>query len=599
MAYLNGIRRVFGRVKIVYADKDVSTELKATASGDSEISNKEQVVMGYDTPTIKACTMDGNARMGKGYQMRDKNQICGWWSDKMCDGVGNFSAPFPYLDVSFIARPVIEWLIVGDIKLNQFPVDFELICFNAQGIELARESVKGNDKPLVNIAFTVVPINVTRIRLEIHKWNTQNSKAKIMSFYTLLEEQYEGTDLKEFEVLSELSEQTDNVTYGISSDTATFVLYNRNRKFDRGYLNQLVLLDRKVIPYIGIETADGKIEYTQLGEYYTDHWNVPQDESFAKVQCVDKLIRLQDVTYLGYPLTENGNLYDVIIDILTKADYGKEDYIVDETIKNMVVERLYLPKGNSWDSLQEVLASRMLKGYINKQGKLVVSGQDVKGSYQHEITPKHILKYSKQDKMTEFANQVTVSYSEIKVEDTLITVYEGLVNVEPLGETKVVLDYNGIIANADVMAEQTSGISILSQRNYPNCSEIVFNNTNGATKQLKVTIKGQAIKINTQNLIVSDNESIDKFGVKAYNHNTSFLVQSYDKAKKIANDLLDRLSMRSGRLDITFRGDPSLDLEQTFKCSDRFNDVKDVVCEFNRYVFDGGLQQQTKGRIIK
>ena len=411
MAYLSGIRRVFGKVKIVYADKDVSKELKATASGESSISNKQQVVMGYNSPTVKACTMDGNAQMGRGYQMRSKDQVCGWWSDKMCDGVGNFSAPYPYLDVSFIARPIIEWLIIGDTKLNQYPVDFELICYNNRGYELARQSIKGNDKTLINIEFTVVPIGVTRIRLEIHKWNTPNAKAKIMSFYTLLEEMYEGEDLKEYEVLTELSEQTDNVTYGISSDTATFVLYNKDRKFDRGYLNELVLLDRKVIPYIGIETEDGKIEYTQLGEFYTDHWNVPQDESFAKVQCVDKLIRLQDVIYLGYPVTENGSLYDIIVDILNKAGYKPEDYVMDETIKNMKVEKLYLTKGNSWDSLQEVLSSAMLKGYIDKRGRLVVSGSENKGSYPHKITPNHILKYSKQDKMTEFANQITLSYS--------------------------------------------------------------------------------------------------------------------------------------------------------------------------------------------
>ena len=599
MAYLNGIRRVFGKVKIIYADKDVSKELRVYTSGEEGISYKDQVVLGYNTPTIKACTMDGNSKMGEGYQMRGQGQICGWWSSVLCDNNRNFTSPYPYIEVSFIARPVIEWLIVGDTKLNQYPVDFDLICYNSTGYELAREKVRGNDKPLINIRYTVVPIGVTRIRLEIHKWSTPNAKAKILSFYTLLEEEYIGEDIKEFEVLNELSEQNDNVTYGISSDTATFVLYNKDKKFDRGYLKDLVLLDRKVLPYIGIEKENGEIEYSALGEYYTDKWDIPQDGNFAKVVCVDKLLRLQEITYLGYPLTEEANLYVVVEDILKKAGYERGQYLIDTELLNIKIPNLYLPKGSSWDSLQEVLASSMLKAYIDKQGKLVISAKEQRGTYQNQITAKHILKYSKSDKMTDFANQINVSYTKILVENTVITVYEGDVNIEPLGDTKVILDYNGLITNTKLECVPSAGISIKSIKNYPNCSEVIFTSTLGIEQKLNVKVKGNAIKMHTQNVSVQDNESIDKYGVKSYNHNTSFLVQSYDKAMEIGNILLDRLSMRAGRLDIVFRGDPSLNLEETFKCSDRYDDVKTVVCDYNRYVFDGGLQQETKGRIIK
>ena len=33
-----------------------------------------------------------------------------------------------------------------------------------------------------------------------------------------------------------------------------------------------------------------------------------------------------------------------------------------------------------------------------------------------------------------------------------------------------------------------------------------------------------------------------------------------------------------------------------FTATDRFNDSTDYVCQYNRYSYDGGLKQQTKGR---
>ena len=595
--YLDGVRRVYGKVKIIYADKDVSKELKVESGGESEISHKSQVVLGYNEPSIKACTMDGNATVGGKFQMRDVGQICGFWSDSQSDNNGMFLKPYPYLDVSFIARPIIEWLVIGDTKLNQHPVDFDIICFNAKNMEISRQNNMQNNSTLINIKFVVVPIDVTKIRIEIYKWNKPNCKAKILSFYTMLQEEYLGADIRQFEVLQELTEQTDNVTYGISSDTATISIYNRDRKFDRGYLKELVLLDRKVIPYIGID-KNNSIEYTQLGEFYSDEWQVPQDDNFAKVVCVDKLMRLQDVIYHGFALKENSSLYEIIDDVLINSGYKVAQYVIHESTKEMLVENAYLTKGSSWDTLQEITSSRLLKAYIDKQGILQISAGNSAKKYANKITSKHIIKYNKSDKMTEFANKINVAYSTILIDDTIIKVYEGGIFIEPLGETVSMLDYNGLITNVSVDYTPVDGLELVTHNAYVNCGEITFKNTTDKIIFLMLTVKGNAIKMNTQTINVCDNDSIERFGVKSYNHTSSYLVQNYDTAMEIGNNLLERLSMRSGRIDIEFRGDPSLLLEQEFECSNRFGDTNNIECEYNRYVFDGGLTQQTKGRII-
>ena len=144
------------------------------------------VVLGYNEPSIKACTMDGNIALDDKSQMRVAGQICGFWSDSQSDNDGVFSEPYPYVDVSFIARSIIDRLVIGDAKLNQYPVDFDIICFNAKNMEISRQNYIQNNSTLINIKFVVMPIDVTKIRIEIYKWNKPNCKQKHYHFIQCL-----------------------------------------------------------------------------------------------------------------------------------------------------------------------------------------------------------------------------------------------------------------------------------------------------------------------------------------------------------------------------------------------------------------------------
>lgn len=149
----------------------------------------------------------------------------------------------------------------------------------------------------------------------------------MLQFFDILEEEYSGSDLIDFEVLEELSSSSESAGYGINSDTASFTLYNKERKFDKGYLRSLLLLNRKVIPYIGIE-RDGEIDYTKLGTFYSNEWTVPQTDITVKLKCVDKLMSLQLVTYIGFPFTAGTNLYAIGVYIPLLVDFSKTQILL-------------------------------------------------------------------------------------------------------------------------------------------------------------------------------------------------------------------------------------------------------------------------------
>ena len=59
MEYSDNPRKVYGKVEIVYSDKEISSNMGITVSGNSKISHPREVFEGYVSPTVRACTMDG------------------------------------------------------------------------------------------------------------------------------------------------------------------------------------------------------------------------------------------------------------------------------------------------------------------------------------------------------------------------------------------------------------------------------------------------------------------------------------------------------------------------------------------------------------
>jgi hypothetical protein len=143
--------------------------------------------------------MDGNSTMGGGYQMNDVGIISGWWSNSHCGSNGVFQTP-PWLKLNFLARPLIRWMIIGDSKLNQYPVDFDIKLYRDNTL-VDTKSYTGNTNITITVKYDNPFDDITSIKLTIYKWSTPNAKAKIIQFFDTVKEDYEGADLKEFEIL--------------------------------------------------------------------------------------------------------------------------------------------------------------------------------------------------------------------------------------------------------------------------------------------------------------------------------------------------------------------------------------------------------------
>lgn len=589
MKYSDNPRKVYGKVEIVYADEELSRDVKVAVSANSEISHPAEVYKPPYKPTVKACTMDGNSTMDGTFQMMSDELVVGWWSGKLADSSGVFARK-PYIELSFGMRPIVFWRVIGDEKLHQYPVDFTL-QYKRNGTMVKTDTITGNTE--VEVIVNPKIADITSVRMTISKWSTPNACAKILRFFERVYETYEGKDLLSFEVGEELCSSEGN--YNINSDSMTVSIYNEDRKFDKGYLRTLMLLDRKLYPFIGIENG-GKIEYKPLGVFYSDEWDIPQDSQWVKCTATDRLMRLQIKTYVGFPLVENVSLYEIAEDILMKMGVNPTEYQITERLKDFVVEMALLPKTTGWDALQEIANAGLCKVFIDRENRIVIKCEDdAPENSRIEINPGNMFSYKSNISLTDFSNSVSVDYCEISIKDDIIDVAESEIRLEP-NETKMItIDYTSEVAYPSA-ASNNATVRIISFGSGVNSCTCELRNTTGTAQTTVITVSGNAIDINTRTVTVRDEESIFLYGIVEYSHPTSELVQSHEQAEYMATLLLNRMKAGEGSITAEWRGDPALEVGLAYDSIDRFGDKENLICEYNKFSYDGGLKQETRGR---
>ena len=603
MGYENQVRRLYGKVKIIYQDADASYEIDIDTSGDSKISFPNQVYEGNILPTVKACTMDGHSTMNGEYQMMDESCIVGWWSDRLSDSNGEYkSGEYPFLEMNFITRPITTWTLIGDRKLDQYLVDFDIELYDENGSLKNTHSVRDNDEVKLQVKFDKAYENINRIKLIVKKINTPNAVVKLLQFFDVLEENYSGVELKEFEVLESLATDGEGISYGITSNTLNVTIHNKDRKFDLGHLKDYLLLDRTVIPYIGIENENGEIEYQQLGVYYSDEWSVPQDGQWVKLKCLDRLMKFQKMTYIGYPFSENVSLKAIAEDILKSAGLSQNKYEIDEKLGQMIVPYAFLGKKSVWDALQDVCNAGLCRVYLTRENvvKISVENLDIENT-GIEIKPDRIFTYEMQTRKTDFSNHIEVNYSDINAsltENTRQVVYSNAITIDPNSKRKMIVDYSQNVTSAYLTYLPIENINLISFKSSINGGEFELENTSSKPIVVSVEINGLAIAVNTQTVIIEDEESVGNYGVMSYKPASSELVQTYSRAVEIGNYFMQILNQGAGTLRIVWRGDPSLMLENKFTCVNRFGIPKEYINQYNRFTFNGGLKQETKAREV-
>ncbi|MBQ8426595.1 MAG: hypothetical protein IJX16_02410, partial [Clostridia bacterium] len=341
---------------------------------------------------------------------------------------------------------------------------------------------------------------------------------------------------------------------------------------------------------------NGKVEYTELGTFYSDEWNLSQDSQWVKCLAVDRLLRLQTKTYVGFPLTSNASLYEIAEDILVKIEYTPAMYKISEDLKDVIVPMAYLPKQSAWDALQEIANAGLCKVFIDRQDRINIrSEQEQTGNTAIKIHKGNMFTYNSSISLTEFANRIHVEYCDVTLSEEIVDAATVDIAIDPGASLELTLDYTVDIAYGYIESNNAN-IKLTNFSSGVNACTVTATNESGTLQTATLKVTGNAIEISTKTLTVQDDDSVRNSGVTEYSHPASELVQSHEHAEYICRTLLARMHAGEGVITTQWRGNPALELGSKYDQSDRFDDTSELICEHNKFTYDGGLKQETRGR---
>jgi hypothetical protein len=597
-------RTVYGKVQIDYTDPFLDQSIVTTSNDEANVSYIDQTSNGILKVYAKFAALDGSWILGNGYALTpsydDARYEVGWISGQLSGVDGAFSVPYPKLTCTFSSRPVSKLLVAGDDKRLDFPVDFTVKLYGAGDVLKHTETVTAND--LVLWEENITPVTeVVKAVLEITKVSAVNRSARIIEFFTSVQEIYEGEDIIEINLLEEREISNGGLPVGnISSNELDIKLSNVNRFFDADNtispLYQVVKPNRRIKAWLGV-MVDAVIEYVPLGIFWSGDWEVPEDGLYARTIARDRLELLSKSIYRTSTVSIDSTLLDLAVEVLTDAGLTNTEYSIDTELDSYVVPYGYFDSISHRECLRLITEACNGQCYCDRDGIIKIEGP----SYLSGITTSDliILKENYFKKNTPSITTSIANYIEVEtqplVKGTEIEIYRSIETVAVGAGLSVTVNikYNNV-PSIDVSStlEGATNTSITAETYYAYGADITLTNSGGTTEDITIVTSGKPLTTSDKNKIVAtDATSVAEYGTVKYTLPVNAFMQNNTIAQNIADTILAAYKDALRDLTLEWRGNPALLLGNriTLSLDDPiyFNDYT-IVGAHNGYEQEGG-----------
>ncbi len=617
----DNVRKIDARVDIAYGNEEIADALKFNSDEKNEISNYNNLFNNRNAPAVKAFTLEGNDenKLSCGRALIDP-EIVGWWSTSFSseiaedtelrntDGELVKSYPFaepPTLTVGFgSSRPVKTLQVFGDPQLGEYPTRFAVTLFRGKEFYARKEFT--NTEVKANIDLTAdVPSDrlsngyidgITRMAVEILGWNKPKRLSKIYRCYDDIIEQYKSDELKCFECIRELP-NTDEIAYGLVSGSCSVTLYNKDRKFDQGYLKELMHINKRVVPYIN---------GTKLGSFYIKEWDISQNDMFVKCDASDRLLDFRDIMYEGMMPKSSGErlsfktLFEKVLEYAGNSLLRAFSYAVDKLLGEWSIEP-YLPRKSVWDVLQMLCEASMSFVYVGKDDVIYVKSElmarNTVGS-DVNIDPKNAFSVDIPFFADMEAERVKIPYFRkvVKPDQELYRINDFDASEGQEVTISVEFDKFCEIERVDYGGEKCENITIIKIDESDFKYKITLKlSLNKGDKKKDLVVYGKETTFEKQELTMPADTQSKSREDSLYTHPDCELIQTADLAAKIRDRLLYLYPTGTRSATATWRGAEGLDLLQTAEIKGRYGDGEEYMITQIKNTVDGGFKQEING----
>ena len=623
-------RKIYGRITIDYTDPTIDQSIQVEANENANISYPHQVADNIKEPAAKYASLDGSWILGEGYVLAPlpgdaSIRQMGWWGSTFAGTNGYFSEPYPTLAITFLPRPIVKLQAVGDSQRQEWPVDFDINLYSGENL-VYTEVVTNNDKIAWEKSLDDPVTEITKIELVIKRWSHAGRCAKIVEFFTSVQETYEGEDIISINLLEEKETGVGLPVGHISSNEITVKINNETRKFDVGNkqspVYQLLKPNRRIRAWLGVKHDNDEMEWVPLGLFWSVEWKANEAEVSAETSGRDRLELLRKNKYSTSTVQQNKSLYDLAENILQDAGLIAEQYWIDDELKNFVIPYAYFNEQEHREALRKIAEACLGQVYCDREGVIRIEGPSymenllagetgtyfLEGEFPAEIQvikaygigPEDYFRKDNPPKVDGVANYIEVETQPLTV-DEMKEVYK---SNEPVvieaAETKILtIRYNEspcIDATASLV-DAPAGCAIQDVQYYAWGADVTVYSPNSGTFTLVIEAKPLKV-VNREKVIAKDDASIAENGLLKYEFPTNPLVQSISMAQGIANRLLNMFKDPRRDLELEWRGNPALQLNDIVIVPDYKDERGYFYVIRNELEFTGALRARLSGRRI-
>jgi hypothetical protein len=388
-----GRRRVLGMVKVYWTDpfflKD-SDRYKVVSDSTLEGCLPQQILDESSLNERKWKHFDGTTKFSDEIYpapttvtmaMAERGRV-GWWSNIRSDSEGYFFPPISVAIEHLEPKTVFDILVSGDDAYEEYPLDFIVRLYSDGGTY--EYNVTDNQFPnwrgeipesvkLDSDGFDFK--SVTKMELEISRWNKGGRVAKITMFTIVNEMIFESDDIFSIDLVEELEVTEGSLPIGTASANEIDISFNNIK--DRFYvenpatdLKNVLLPNRQIKPYIGVQLTEQSYEWVPLGTFWTGSWNTVESSIAITVTARDRMELLRQMRFLGSPVHYNRSLYSLAIEVLESARSKLPDleYDVSEQLKEIVIPVCYLPVEDYMSALKTIASACLGYVYVDRLG---------------------------------------------------------------------------------------------------------------------------------------------------------------------------------------------------------------------------------------
>jgi hypothetical protein len=522
-------------------------------------------------------------------ELADLYQV-GWWGEQIAGIGGAFAEPYPTLTVTHTPRPVHSLKVVGENQFSEYPVDFTIRLRDGLGVLLHEEVVTGNDSLTWSKVLEAPILDVVSQELEIHKWSHEGRQAKILEFFSSVQQTHED-DLIAVSLLEEREVSQGSLPVGnISSNEIVVRLSNEDRRFDpdneTSPLNGLLLPNRRVRAWLGAE-VNGDTEWVPLGTFWSVEWGTESDVLEAAVRALDRLEHLRKSIYRTSVVQQNVTAAALAQAILLDAGLSSVDWVIEDEVNDVVFPWAWFEPVSHREALRLLAEAAMAVVYCDRDGRVRIGASAVVlpdeetgpwylqgGSFPAETTVQPVFGIGPDDyfaplrapsRQDQVANEIVVTARPVAPAGSPEEVYRSSSPITvPAGQIVTVTAQYQQPPVKDATASLDSpppDVSIVDARYYAWGAEVDIQNTGGSDADVTLVITGtRLVAWAGERVVTRDENSQALNGRIVFEFPENHLIQTRAQAQTIAQALLASFKDPRRDIEIEWRGNPALEL---------------------------------------